>query len=627
MLLAQHTVRPTSPAKLVSLNLKCSARGTDWRKMALEHDLDLAIVGNCHWGGLVDRQGRLVWGCFPRFDGDPLFCSLLGGEQEMDRGCFEIELLDFAESEQHYEGNSAVLVTTLRDRLGNALRIKDFAPRFRKHGRIYRPTMLVRVLEPLQGNPRIRIRLTPAANYAAGIAEVTSGTNHIRYITPNLTLRLTTDAPVGYVREQTPFVLEESCRLILGPDETLSDSVEQVAGDFHERTLDYWMEWSRSLSIPFEWQEAVIRAAITLKLCSFEETGAIVAALTTSIPEAPGTQRNWDYRYCWPRDAYFVVHALNRLGATRTMEGYLSYLTNIAAGSDGRLQPVYGIGLESQLHERTEPGLPGYRGIGPVRVGNQAWEHTQNDVYGSVVLAATQAFFDRRLRNPGGEELFQRLEQVAEQARKCWDQPDAGLWELRNSSHVHTFSAVMCWAACDRLGKIAAQIGRQDRASAWRREADAMRAGILERAWNEEQQSFADRFEGSGVDASLLLLHELGFLPATDPRFVSTVEAIGRELRRGEYLFRYREDDFGSPKTAFNICTFWYIEALDAIGRREEARALFENMLEQRTSLGLLSEDLDPETQELWGNFPQTYSMVGLINCAMRLSKRWDEAF
>lgn len=593
----------------------------------MERDLDLAVVGNCHWGGLVDRRGRVVWACFPRFDGDPFFCSLLGGPAEPRHGFFEIELLGLARSEQRYEGNSAVLVTTLHDHTGNALQIRDVAPRFSNHGRIYRPTMLVRTLEPLRGKPRIRIRLLPATNYGAGDVEVSSGSNHIRYVTPGLTLRLTTDAPVGYVLAQTPFVLEEPRRLILGPDETLAHSVEQVAGDFEARTLDYWMEWSRSLSIPFEWQQAVIRAAITLKLCSFEETGAIVAALTTSIPEAEGSERNWDYRYCWLRDAYFVVHALNRLGATRTMEGYLSYLTNIAAGAEGHLQPVYGIGLEAQLHERVEAGLPGFRGLGPVRVGNQAWEHVQNDVYGSVVLAATQAFFDRRLRNPGGEELFERLERVGERARKCWDQPDAGLWELRDSAHVHTFSAVMCWAACDRLAKIGQRVGREERAAIWRGEADAMHAGILERAWSEERGSFVASFEGQGLDASLLLLHELGFLPAEDPRFVRTVEAIGRELRQGQYLFRYRTDDFGAPKTTFNICTFWYIEALDAIGRHDEARALFENMLERRTSLGLLSEDLDPETLELWGNFPQTYSMVGLINCAMRLSMRWDEAF
>jgi len=323
-----------------------------------------------------------------------------------------------------------------------------------------------------------------------------------------------------------------------------------------------------------------------------------------------------------------VVHALNRLGATKTMESFLGYLTDLVAGANGGLQPVYGIGLERQLNERTETSLAGYRGMGPVRVGNQAYEHIQNDVYGSVVLAATQAFFDHRLLHPGGIALFELLEKVGESARACWDQPDAGLWEFRTRARVHTFSAVMCWAACDRLARIAERVERPDRAVFWSAEADRMHRTILEKAWSEERQSMTEAFDGDTVDASLLLLAELGFLEPQDPRFLSTLAAIERDLRRGPYLFRYREaDDFGVPSNAFNICTFWYIDALAAVGRRDEARELFEIMLAHRNSAGFLSEDLDPKTGELWGNFPQTYSMVGLIKAAMKLSRSWEESF
>ena len=377
----------------------------------------------------------------------------------------------------------------------------------------------------------------------------------------------------------------------------------------------------------------MIRAAITLKLCSFEETGAITAALTTSIPEAAESGRNWDYRYCWLRDAYFVLHALNRLGATKTLEGYLGYLTNLVAalgenGSGAALQPVYGVGLEARLTERVVDGLPGYRGMGPVRCGNQAFEHVQNDVYGSIVLAATQAFFDQRLRNPGGKILYERLARVGEEAVARWDQPDAGLWELRTQSAVHTYSSVLCWAACDRLAKIAVQTGRSADARTWAGHAERIRAGILERAWNPKRLAFTARFGGDELDASLLLLADLGFLPADDPRFIQTLSAIESELRRGNLLFRYaHEDDFGRPQTSFTVCTFWYIDALAAVGRRREARELFEEMLSRRNPLGLLSEDIDPASGELWGNFPQTYSMVGLINSAMRLSTPWEDAF
>ena len=369
--------------------------------------------------------------------------------------------------------------------------------------------------------------------------------------------------------------------LVLGPDEPLETSVATFSRRAFEETRVYWFEWVRTLSIPFEWQAAVIRAAITLKLCNFEETGAVVAAMTTSIPEAKGTQRNWDYRYCWLRDAYFTIDALNRLGATRTMEGFLRYIANLVRGSeDGHLQPVYGVSQEARLTERIVPHLPGYRGIEPVRVGNQAYEHIQNDVYGSVVLAATQAFFDQRLRAPGGVKLFEQLERVGEQAVKLYDKPDAGIWELRTRARVHTFSALMCWAACDRLALIAAHLGLRSRARYWREHATHMHAVICERAWNEG---------------------------------------------RGSYLFRYHAaDDFGMPRTAFNICTFWYIDALCALGREDEARELFDNMLAHTNHLGLLSEDLDIETGELWGNFPQTYSMVGMILCAARLSRSWQ---
>jgi GH15 family glucan-1,4-alpha-glucosidase len=347
------------------------------------------------------------------------------------------------------------------------------------------------------------------------------------------------------------------------------------------------------------------------------------------VPEAPNSGRNWDYRYCWLRDAYFVVHALNRLGATRTMEEYLRYITNVAASmTDGRLQPVYSITLESQLVEREETKLAGYRGMGPVRVGNQAYEHVQNDVYGSVIMAATQMFFDQRLSQPGNARIFERLEKIGEQAIRVFDKPDAGLWEFRTKTKVHTFSAVMCWAACDRLARVASRLQLENRAAYWRKHADHIHGVITEKAWNERRNSFVESFGGEDMDASLLLLHHLGFLASDDPRFAGTVAAVEQDLRRGDFLLRYAtSDDFGVPETAFTTCTFWYIDALAALGREDEARELFENMLTCRNHVGLLSEDLDPETRELWGNFPQTYSMVGLISSAMRLSKPWEEAF
>lgn len=594
--------------------------------------LDLGLIGNCAYGGLIDRNGRMVWTCLPRFDSDPVFSSLLQAGDPPDAGFFDIELANFERSEQDYVPNTAVLRTRLYDQTGNAIEITDFAPRFRMFGRMFRPLMLVRRVRPIQGHPVIRIRLRPTYDHAAKRPETTRGSNHIRYLIPGQTLRLTTNAAISYIAEELQFVLEQPIDLIFGSDESLTHRVEDVAREFEDHTLDYWQEWCRYLSIPFEWQEAVIRAAITLKLSAYEETGAIIAAMTTSIPESDGSERNWDYRLCWLRDAYFTVHALNRLGATRTMEDYMRFLVNLIAtnqtGDGFHLQPLYSILGDAKPDERIITSLSGYRGIGPVRVGNAAYSQLQYDIYGAVILANTQAFYDRRLARPGDEDLFVRLEHVGEMAWKAYDQPDAGPWELRNSTQVHTFSSLMCWAACDRLCKIADTLKLNDRSAIWGERASTIREVIERRAWNPEVGAFTQAFDGTDLDASMLLLHEFGFLHGDDPRFVSTVEAIGAQLKRGPYLFRYKAaDDFGEPENAFNICTFWYIDALAAIGRRDEARVMFENMLSKRNHLGLLSEHLDTQTGEQWGNFPQTYSMVGLISSAMRLSKSWEAAF
>jgi GH15 family glucan-1,4-alpha-glucosidase len=591
------------------------------------HNLDLALIGNCTIGALVDARANITWGCFPRFDGDPVFCALL--KDSDDYGFFAVELADCERTEQQYLENTAILVTRLYDRHGGAIEITDFAPRFGQYGRMFRPMMLVRRIKRLSGSPRITLRLRPACDEGAARPDVTWGSNHIRYVAPAITLRLTTDASLTALLQETPFFLEDSVTLLLGPDETVHDAAEEVGRRFFDETVQYWHEWVRFLGIPYEWQEAVIRAAITLKLNAYDDTGAIVAAMTTSIPEAAGSERNWDYRYCWLRDGYFVVNALNRLGATRTMERYLGYIINIVANSGGEpLQPVYGIDGRAALEEREVPTLSGYRGMGPVRIGNLAYRQVQHDVYGSAILAATHIFFDQRLTRRGDEALFHRLEHLGTQAIRCYDQPDAGLWELRGSARVHTFSAVMCWAACDRLALIAGQLGLAERAAYWREQSRVIHETVIQRAWSERRGAFTSTFEGDAMDASLLLLAEVGFLDATDPRFAATVSAVEKDLRRGDFIFRYVEiDDFGEPENAFLVCTFWYVNALAALDRRDEARELFEKLLARRNRMGLLAEHINPASGEQWGNFVQTYSMVGLINAAIRLSIRWDQAF
>ncbi|MDF7775701.1 glycoside hydrolase family 15 protein [Sphingomonas sp. AOB5] len=587
-------------------------------------NLDLWPVGNCQVSALIDRSGRFVWACVPRVDGDPLFSALLGGEA--DAGYWDIELEDGISVEQEYRRNTPILVTRHTDAMGNAIEVIDFCPYFRRLGRHYRPVAFARIVRPLSGSPRIRVRLRPTCGWGGECAQRIGGSNHIRYQTDSMTLRLTTTAPVGFVHEERPFRLEGTLHFFLGPDESFAGDVAGTLDAMLASTAAEWQEWVRGLAVPFEWQDAVIRAAITLKLCQHEETGAIVAALTTSIPEHAGSQRNWDYRYCWIRDAYYTVQALNRLGALDVLEGYLVYLRNIVDNArGGHIQPLYGVLGEAQLPERTAPDLPGYRGMGPVRVGNQAYEQVQHDAYGQIVLSNTQAFFDQRLFRMAGVEDFESLERVGERAWEHHDHPDAGLWELRTRQSVHTYSSAMCWAACDRLANAAQALDLPERSAFWRERADQIRARIEEAAWRPETRRMSATFAGDDLDASVLQLLEIKFLSIDDPRFLDTLDAIEAGLRRGSHMLRYAtEDDFGSPETAFNVCTFWLIEALHSTGRSTDARALFEEMLSRRTAAGLLSEDIDPMTGELWGNYPQTYSLVGLINCAVLLSKPWS---
>jgi GH15 family glucan-1,4-alpha-glucosidase len=587
--------------------------------------LSLGLIGNCSFSALVDAQARIVWCCLPRFDGDPVFHALLQPDLEQ-AGHFSIEIENLARSRQWYEPNTAVLRTELTDRDGNAVEITDFAPRFTHHFRSFRPMMLVRRVRPLSGAARVRVVLKPGFDWGRETPEITRGSNHVRYVGSNMTLRLNTDAPISYVLSQQPFVLSREHDFLLGADETLVDGIPETARRFEQETVAYWRRWSQRLAVPLQWQEAVIRAAITLKLSQYEETGAIVAAMTTSLPEAPDSGRNWDYRYCWLRDAFFVVRALNSLSEIATMEEYLRWLANVVVTErGGHIQPLYGIGLERELPENILPHLAGYRGMGPVRVGNQAYEHFQHDVYGNIVLGAAQSFHDQRLLHRPGLAEFARLEEVGKQAVRVYGMPDAGMWELRSRARVHTSSALMSWAACDRLAKIATVLEQPQRHDYWQGEATRMRAEILERAWSPQRRAFAESFDGQDLDASVLLMAEVGFIDARDPRFVSTVEAMEKTLCDGPYMRRYEAaDDFGKPETAFNICTFWRIDALARIGRKAQARKIFETMLAARNHLGLLSEDTHPVTGELWGNFPQTYSMVGIINAAVRLSEPWD---
>jgi GH15 family glucan-1,4-alpha-glucosidase len=584
--------------------------------------LDLALVGNGTIGALIDAQARVVWCCFPRLDGDPVFCSLLDGDTRADqRGVFAVELLGAVRNEQHYLEDTAVLVTRFYDDKGGAIEITDFCPRFETEREMFCPPTIVRQVRPIGGKPRIVVRLQPASGYGCTERDHAIGPNHISYAGDD-GLRLTTDAPAEAIVDKTPFNLHQTVTMMFGAAEQARTEVTSTGALFLERTVSHWRLYVRGLHASGEWRDAVVRAAIALELNVYEKTGAIIAAVTTSIPEAPDTHRTWDYRYCWPRDACFVVNALSGLGEHRTPGRYLAFLLDVAdADNNSRLVPMYGIDGGPIPEEHEAKCLKGYRGMGPVRIGNKASTQQQNDLYGEAVLTAEPLFHHDRPRWAGDQALFTRLEAFGEQAVRLHDVPDAGLWELRGAARVHTFSSIMCWVACDRLAAYANKLGLADRSAYWRDRAAMIHDVISRRSWNEKLNAFTATMEGGSMDASLLLMPRLGFVKADDPRFAGTVAAIEKELKHGDFVYRYVErDDFGRPENAFLVCTFWYIEALAAMGRREQATELFRKVLAARSRLGLLAEDLDPATLEQWGNFPQTYCMAGIIDCALKLS-------
>jgi GH15 family glucan-1,4-alpha-glucosidase len=588
--------------------------------------LDLAVIGNCAIASLIDRKARHNWFCFPRLDDDPVFCALVDGD-DPNRGFMDVVVRDAVEWSQRYLPNTAVLETTITDRSGGQVRIIDFAPRFTRYGRSFRPPMLVRRIEPLAKRVRLAVRIRPVFNYGAEKPSVSVGSNHLRYCGPQTTLRVTADMATAYILEESEFALDRPVNLFVGSDESVPENPDGLAQSFLAQTIEDWRTWVRGLSVPFEWQTEVIRSAITLKLCSCEDTGAIVAALTTSIPEAPNSSRNWDYRFCWLRDAFFTVGALNRLGATRTMEGFIRFVIDAVLREDDVLiAPLYPVSAAVSSAERAAPSLRGYQEMGPVRIGNAAASQVQNDVYGSIILTAAQMFWDERLTHTGDATLYRQLRGMGKLAGRCVMTPDAGPWEYRGRVSVHTYSAAMCWAALHRLALIAERVGEGADAAEWNALALKLREEIIARATTSAGW-LSGVLDAEIADAACLLLPEIGLLPANDPRVAKTLDVVGKRLLRDGFVMRYDEaDDFGHPETAFLVCTFWYVDALALAGRREEAREIFKTVLSVRNAVGLLSEDVLPQSRVLWGNFPQAYSHVGLIHSAARLSRGWEEA-
>ncbi|MGE3545453.1 MAG: glycoside hydrolase family 15 protein [Kofleriaceae bacterium] len=583
---------------------------------------ELGLIGNCQISALVNRHGSIVWACMPRFDAPPVFGALL----DPQGGQFAISAPNGEAGIQRYLPNTNVLETRF-DNADGAFRVLDFAPRFIQHERSFRPTKLIRIVEPLSGTPRLRVSCDPVLGWSKAPPTRDFGSHHIAYEGFDAHLRLTTDAPLSYLNGE-PFALTERKHFVFSWGAPVEEPLLPLCDRFLRETIRYWQVWVKHCEIPSIFQEEVIRSALALKLHCFEDTGAIVAALTTSIPEAPGSGRTWDYRYCWLRDAYYTLGAFRLLGHFEERENFLHYLLNIAASSPGLdLAPLYTIDGRHLPEERILEDWAGYQGHGPVRIGNGASIHRQYDVFGEMVLALTPMFVDARFREQVTPAVIDLVEQLALQAIGVAGKPDAGIWEYRSNWRPQTFSTLMCWAAADRASRIA-KLHRPDRAADLADAAERIRGELLRDAIEPKRGCLAADHGGCEVDAALLQAITLRLLPSDDPRMHATVEAVRADLEHDGWLRRYRtKDDFGVPSVAFTLCTFWLVEALARIGRVDQARSVMERVRSVKSPLGLLAEDVDPTTGVMWGNFPQAYSHVGLIHGAFAVAPRWADVF
>ncbi len=557
----------------------------------------------------------------PRFDSEPVFGSLL---DEQNGGGFHIAPADGTIGVQRYLDNTNVLETLFITSDGS-FRILDFAPRFIQFDRTFRPTKIVRIVEPLTGTPQIKVHCDPRLGWSKKLPARDVGSNHVSYLGFPSEVRLTTDVPLSYL-EGLPFALTSKKHLVLAWGDPVQESLPALSQRFLDETVRYWQRWVKHCDVPPVMQQQVIRSALALKLHCFEDTGAIVAALTTSIPEHRGSGRNWDYRFCWLRDAYYVLDAFRLLGHFEEREQFVHYLLSIAGSTpDFELAPLYRVDGRCDLEEYILPHWPGFNGDGPVRIGNGAALHRQHDIFGEMVLALAPVFLDDRFKEEQTRSTLELLFSLTNKAISVAGTPDAGIWEVRKEWEPQTFSTLMCWAAADRMAKISARHA-PSRTAHYAAAAGRIRAEILDKAHNRELNSLVASYGSSDLDASLLQAVSLRFFSQDDPLLNGTIDAIVRDLGRERWLLRYRHNDgLGLPSAAFIICTFWLVEALAVAGRLTEARDAMRHAIDCIAPLGLLSEDWDVANMKMWGNFPQAYSHVGLIHAAFAASPRWGD--
>ncbi|MDP2599308.1 MAG: glycoside hydrolase family 15 protein [Deltaproteobacteria bacterium] len=574
------------------------------------------IIGNCKTAALVHESGSIDWLCFPKFDSPSVFAALL----DPDGGHFAIHPTTPGSIHQTYLPGTNILQTEFDDGQ-NAFCLIDFMPRYREGDAYKKPLEIVRLLKPLRGNPSVRVSFEPRMNYARGETAIKLRKGLITASSELESLYLYSCLDMNKIVSKEPIPLQKEVFLLLSYHEKLSDPTWSYANDLFQKTKSYWETWASHCHLPPLYPEAVLRSALALKLLTYEDSGAILAAATTSLPEIIGEQRNWDYRYCWLRDASLMLEALKSIGHFEEARGFIHFLLKIFENRRTKIQIVYGIGGRTSLEETLLPHLKGYKNSGPVRIGNAACQMQQNDIFGEVLNTIYLYYFHYQIE-PMPEEVWSMVKFLVNTSAKEWRTPDAGIWEFRHRKEHFTFSKVLAWVALDRGIQIAKKTGKHYAVENWTPIAREIHADIVAKGWVKSIHAYSQIYGSKNLDASLLMMHRYGFIKATDPRWIATVNRCQEMLVQNGFVFRYTNpDDFGKPKSAFIVAGLWLAKALLSIGKREEARELFDKTLSHANHLGLFSEDFDVDTGELLGNFPQAYSHMAIINTAMALNQ------
>ncbi|MGD9556162.1 MAG: glycoside hydrolase family 15 protein [Mangrovibacterium sp.] len=586
-------------------------------------NLNYGIIGNCKSAALVSDKGAIEWLCLPHFDSSSVFAKILDEEKG---GCLAILPRHLQETYQFYLPRTNILVTRFTC-LDGTFEVYDFMPRYpssASSGAYYTPPDVIRYFKYISGEPEFVLLYDPQLEYARHPTKNIIEGSHIKSLTqrgPYDSLYFYSSFDLKTILEQKSVTLLRDAFCLLSYNQKLL--VQDVRRELLklERTKVYWLNWAERTTSFKKYDEAIIRSALTLKMLSFDKSGAILAALTTSLPETIGEGRNWDYRFCWIRDASMVVKIMTALGHFRMARHYLNFIMDILPDKDEKMQIMYGIRGEKKLKEYELSHLAGYENSRPVRIGNAAYRQKQNDIYGILLDVIYQHFGLYSVTLEHSEELWTIVRNIIKVVEANWKKPDRGIWEIRSENRHFTFSKVLCWVAVDRALKIATLLKREAYIKPWTKLREKIKNDIHERAWSEKKKAFTQSYGSEDLDASVLLMEDYEFISANDQRFVDTVLAIQKELEHNGLMFRYKNrDDFGKPKSAFTICSFWLINSLYKIGRKKEAMNKFHSLLDYSNHLGLFSEDLDFETKRMLGNFPQAYSHLAVIQTAITIS-------